>query len=80
MTHNVATRSELLARRARIALAGQGRDLLTEKRTALVAELRALGAEVLSGLHEPSPAPSDPPGAPPDASFRRGSPLARSPG
>lgn len=52
MTNNVATRSELLARRARIALAGQGRDLLTEKRTALVAELRALGAEVLSGLDE----------------------------
>ena len=31
-----ATRSELLARRARIGLATQGRDLLKERRTALV--------------------------------------------
>lgn len=34
-----ATRTELLARRARIALAGQGRDLLEDKRSALLREL-----------------------------------------
>ena len=34
-----ATRSELLARRAQIGLAGQGRDLLGEKRAALMREL-----------------------------------------
>lgn len=45
-----ATRSELLARRARIALAHQGRDLLTEKRAALMREFNRLGASVLEAL------------------------------
>ena len=45
-----ATRSELLARRARIALAGQGRDLLKERRIALVREFHRLGASVLDSL------------------------------
>ena len=36
-----ATRSELLARRAQIALATQGRDLLKEKRAALMRRVRA---------------------------------------
>src|SRR5215218_55721 len=45
-----ATRSELLARRARIRLAGQGRDLLKERRTALVREFHRLGASVLESL------------------------------
>jgi V/A-type H+-transporting ATPase subunit D len=43
------TRMELLARRARIALARQGRDLLREKRDALLKELRALLGAVLAG-------------------------------
>jgi len=45
-----ATRSELLARRARIGLAAQGRDLLKERRTALVREFHRLGASVLDSL------------------------------
>ncbi len=45
-----ATRSELLARRARIALALLGRDLLTEKRRALKAEFDRLGATVLEAM------------------------------
>jgi V/A-type H+-transporting ATPase subunit D len=45
-----ATRSELLARRARIGLAGQGRDLLKERRIALVREFHRLGASVLNSL------------------------------
>jgi V/A-type H+-transporting ATPase subunit D len=45
-----ATRSELLARRARIGLAGQGRDLLKERRTALVREFHRLGVSVLESL------------------------------
>ena len=45
-----ATRSELLARRARIGLAGQGRDLLKERRIALVREFHRLGASVLESL------------------------------
>src|SRR6185369_6067518 len=45
-----ATRSELLARRARIRLAGQGRDLLKDRRTALVREFHRLGASVLESL------------------------------
>lgn len=44
------TRSELLARRARIALAQQGRDLLIEKRAALMSEFERLGASVLDAL------------------------------
>jgi V/A-type H+-transporting ATPase subunit D len=45
-----ATRSELLARRARIALAVQGRDLLVEKRAALMREFNRLGASVLEAM------------------------------
>lgn len=45
-----ATRSELLARRARISLAAQGRDLLKEKRTALMKEFERLSAQALSAL------------------------------
>lgn len=43
-----ATRSELLIRRERIRLAEQGRDLLQDKRSALVEEFRRLGRDVLS--------------------------------
>ena len=42
-----ATRSELLARRARIALAKQGRDLLRDKRAALMREFDRLSASAL---------------------------------
>jgi V/A-type H+-transporting ATPase subunit D len=45
-----ATRTELLARRARIALAGQGRDLLKDKRTALMKEFGRLGASVVEAV------------------------------
>jgi V/A-type H+-transporting ATPase subunit D len=45
-----ATRSELLARRARIGLAAQGRDLLKERRTALVREFLGLGVSALQSL------------------------------
>ncbi len=41
MQQVTATRSELLARRARIALATQGRDVLKEKRDSLMEEFRA---------------------------------------
>jgi V/A-type H+/Na+-transporting ATPase subunit D len=45
-----ATRSELIARRARIELATQGRDLLKERRTALVREFHRLGASALESI------------------------------
>jgi V/A-type H+-transporting ATPase subunit D len=45
-----ATRSELLARRLRIALARQGRDLLKEKRAALMVEFGRLSAGVLEAV------------------------------
>ncbi len=45
-----ATRSELLARRAQIALAVQGRELLKEKRSALLREFNRLGASVLEAM------------------------------
>ena len=45
-----ATRSELLARRLRIALATQGRDLLKEKRAALMLEFGRLSAGVLEAV------------------------------
>lgn len=45
-----ATRSELLARRVRIRLAEQGRDLLKEKRTALVNEFARLSREAVEGM------------------------------
>lgn len=47
-----ATRSELLARRSRISLAAQGRDLLKEKRTALINELERLSASALTALED----------------------------
>ena len=52
MDHVTATRSELLARRGQIALAAQGRDLLTEKRTALLREFHRIGASVLERMRE----------------------------
>lgn len=52
MSESVATRTELLARRRQIALAEQGRDLLTDKRAALVREFRRLGATVLEAARE----------------------------
>jgi V/A-type H+/Na+-transporting ATPase subunit D len=42
-----ATRAELLSRRARITLATQGRDLLKDKRAALMREFGRLGRSVL---------------------------------
>ena len=47
MAELTATRSELLARRARIALAKQGRDLLRDKRAALMREFDRLSASAL---------------------------------
>jgi V/A-type H+/Na+-transporting ATPase subunit D len=44
-----ATRTELMARRARIELAGQGRDLLKDKRTALTRELHRIAGQAVSG-------------------------------
>jgi V/A-type H+-transporting ATPase subunit D len=44
------TRSELLARRAQIALATQGRDLLKEKRAALLREFESVGVSVLDAV------------------------------
>lgn len=43
------TRMELMARRTQLELAIQGRDLLNEKRNALIKELRKLADVVLSG-------------------------------
>ncbi|HEX5201812.1 V-type ATP synthase subunit D [Paractinoplanes rhizophilus] len=45
-----ATRSELLARRARIRLATQGGELLKERRGALIKEFDRLGASVLASI------------------------------
>jgi V/A-type H+-transporting ATPase subunit D len=45
-----ATRSELLARRARIRLAVQGSGLLKERRSALIKEFDRLGASVLKSM------------------------------
>jgi V/A-type H+-transporting ATPase subunit D len=44
-----ATRTELLARRARIELARQGRGLLEDKRSALLRELNAIARRAASG-------------------------------
>ncbi len=44
------TRSELLARRGRIALAVQGRDLLKDKRAALLREFSRLSTSVLAAV------------------------------
>jgi V/A-type H+-transporting ATPase subunit D len=45
-----ATRSELLARRNQISLAAGGRDLLKEKRTALMREFNRLSASALAAM------------------------------
>lgn len=47
-----ATRSELLARRTRIGLAVQGRDLLKEKRTALMREFNRLSADAMAAMKD----------------------------
>lgn len=52
MEHVSATRSELLARRARIELAGQGRALLSEKRAALMREFQRVSTSVLAAMRE----------------------------
>ncbi len=49
MDEGGATRTELLARRAQIALAEHGRDLLQEKREQLMAEFRDTARTVLAG-------------------------------
>jgi V/A-type H+-transporting ATPase subunit D len=46
-----ATRSELLARRARIRIAVQGSALLKERRSALIKEFDRLGASVLKSIN-----------------------------
>lgn len=48
----IATRSELLARRRRAVFVAQGRDLLKDKRTALVREFRQHRSELLDGLEQ----------------------------
>jgi V/A-type H+-transporting ATPase subunit D len=45
-----ATRSELLARRARISFAAQGRELLKQRRSSLVHEFHRLGVSVLESV------------------------------
>lgn len=47
-----ATRTELLDRRRRAVLVDEGRDLLQDKRTALVREFREHQAEPLEGWEE----------------------------
>jgi len=47
-----ATRTELLARRARIGLATQGRDLLKDKRAALMKEFGHLSTSVVEVMEE----------------------------
>jgi len=47
-----ATRSELLDRRRRTVFVAEGRDLLQDKRTALVREFRQHQAELMEGLDE----------------------------
>ena len=48
----VATRSELLDRRRRAVFVSQGRDLLKDKRTALVREFRHHQSDLLDGLQQ----------------------------
>ncbi|MFG1819352.1 V-type ATP synthase subunit D [Kribbella sp. NPDC049174] len=48
----IATRSELLDRRRRAVFVAQGRDLLKDKRTALVREFRHHRTELLDGLEQ----------------------------
>lgn len=47
-----ATRAELLQKKAQLALARQGRDLLTEKRNALIQELRRTAEQALRSGEE----------------------------
>jgi V/A-type H+-transporting ATPase subunit D len=47
-----ATRAEMLQKKAQIALARQGRDLLTEKRNALMQELRRTAEQAIRGGEE----------------------------
>jgi V/A-type H+-transporting ATPase subunit D len=47
-----ATRNELLARRTGIGLAAQGRDLLKEKRTALMREFDRLSANAVAAMQD----------------------------
>jgi V/A-type H+-transporting ATPase subunit D len=47
-----ATRSELLARRARIGLATHGRDLLKQRRSALVHEFHRLDTSALDSIDQ----------------------------
>jgi V/A-type H+-transporting ATPase subunit D len=54
-----ATRSELLARRARIRLAAQGRDLLKDRRSALAREFQNIGALALESMSTLDPAAQD---------------------
>lgn len=52
MSAVTATRSELLQRRAQTAFAEQGRDLILDKRTALIREFAALRRDLLSDLDD----------------------------
>lgn len=52
MEQVVATNSELLATRRQVSLAEQGRELLKEKRMALLREFRLQGADVLAALEQ----------------------------
>ena len=52
MSAVTATRSELLQRRAQTAFAEQGRDLILDKRTALIREFAALRRGLLSDLDD----------------------------
>ncbi len=48
----IATRMELLAKKAQLALAAQGQDLLEQKRLALLRELRRIVDRVLAGREQ----------------------------
>lgn len=52
MSTVTATRTELLQRRAQTAFAEQGRDLIMDKRTALIREFAALRRDLLSDLSD----------------------------
>jgi vacuolar-type H+-ATPase subunit D/Vma8 len=60
MTTVTATRSELLARRTREGIARRGHALLTQKRAALIGELRGSGSRSAAsrpGWSGPRPGP-----------------------
>jgi V/A-type H+-transporting ATPase subunit D len=52
MASLIATRMELLAKKAQLALAEQGQDLLEQKRLALLRELRRIVDQVLAGREQ----------------------------